>query len=332
MKLRWVMLLVTILGLSLSQNIFAHEVRPAYLQITESSPKIYEVFWKVPAQGDMRLAIHPNFPQECKTTAVPIKSQTSPAYSERKTLSCSSSLLGQSISIEGLEATKTDVLVRFIRQDGTEQTLLVNGAAPSFIIEASPSSYKVASTYLILGIEHILFGIDHLLFVLALLLLVKNTRRLIATVTAFTLAHSFTLALATLGFVHVPQQPVEAVIALSIIFVASEILRGRQGHPGMAAQWPWIIAFVFGLLHGFGFAGALSEVGLPQQAIPLALLFFNLGVEIGQLLFIASVLTLIAALRRSMLSWPQWVGYLPAQFIGVTAAFWTIERVVGFWF
>ncbi len=158
------------------------------------------------------------------------------------------------------------------------------------------SGWSVAGTYLSLGVEHILLGIDHLLFVLALLLITRGTWRLVKTVTAFTVAHSITLALATLGFVHVPQAPVEAVIALSIVFVAAEIVRVRNGRDGIAARAPWIVAFTFGLLHGFGFAGALARVGLPEGHIPLALLFFNVGVEVGQLLFIAAVL---ARWRRS---------------------------------
>ena len=185
------------------------------------------------------------------------------------------------------------------------------------------------TTYFLLGVEHILLGIDHLLFVLALLLLVPGLRMLFWTITSFTLAHSVTLAAATLGFVNFPSRPVEAIIALSILFVASEIIRWRQGHPGISRRWPWLVAFVFGLLHGFGFAGALSEIGLPEHAIPLALLFFNLGVEAGQLLFIAGVLLIWLFLKR--LNWPEWSWRMPAYAIGTVAAFWTIERVLSFW-
>ena len=192
----------------------------------------------------------------------------------------------------------------------------------------------MAATYLRLGVEHILFGIDHLLFVLALLILVQGGRRLLVTVTAFTLAHSLTLADATLGLVRMPQRPVEAVIALSIMFVATEIVRGREGRPGLRAERPWMVAFTFGLLHGFGFAGALREVGLPQQAIPVALLFFNVGVELGQLMFIASVLAVAAVARRIAqrvaLPRPAWAWRVPAYAIGTVTAYWTIERVVQF--
>ena len=192
----------------------------------------------------------------------------------------------------------------------------------------------MAATYLRLGVEHILFGIDHLLFVLALVILVQGGRRLVATITAFTLAHSLTLAGATLGLVRIPQRPVEAVIALSIMFVATEVVHGREGRPGLTAERPWVVAFTFGLLHGFGFAGALREVGLPQQAIPVALLFFNVGVELGQLLFIAFVLAVAALVRRIAqrvaLPRPAWAWRVPANAIGTVAAYWTIGRVVQF--
>ena len=204
-------------------------------------------------------------------------------------------------------------------------------ARASFRVPAETSSAQLAATYTWLGIEHILIGIDHLLFVFALLLIVREWRRLVATITAFTLAHSVTLAAATLGWMSAPQQPVEAVIALSIVFLAMEFIHGRQGRPGAAARWPWLIAFVFGLLHGFGFAGALAEVGLPQQSIPLALVFFNIGVELGQLFFIAVVLAL-AALLQSLLrpGWMQRLELLAVYTIGSLASFWLIERVAAF--
>ena len=195
----------------------------------------------------------------------------------------------------------------------------------------SESAWQIAVTYLVLGVEHILLGIDHLLFVLALLLIVGNWRTLIATITAFTVAHSITLAAATLGYVHVPQQPVEAVIALSILFLASEIMHMRRGKPGLARRWPWLVAFIFGLLHGFCFAGALSEVGLPENAIPLALLFFNIGVEVGQLLFVGGMILLYRLWRMTAMQPAPWAQALPVYAIGSVAAYWTIERVASFW-
>src|SRR6185503_3545457 len=218
--------------------------------------------------------------------------------------------------------------------DGTTQVTRLTPFAPSFVVEAAPRAMQVAATYLKLGVEHILRGIDHLLFVLALLILVKGTRRLVATVTAFTVAHSLTLAGATLGLVHVPGPPVEASIALSIVFVASEIMHRRQGKAGLTERFPWVVAFTFGLLHGFGFAGTLSEVGLPQTAIPVALLFFNVGVELGQLLFIASAFVVIALAQRVMCRigvWqPAWAWRIPPYTIGSAAMFWVIQRIAAF--
>ena len=199
---------------------------------------------------------------------------------------------------------------------------------------ASPGTFEVVQTYTVLGIEHILTGFDHLLFVLALLILVKGTRRLIATITAFTLAHSLTLFAATLGWINVPGPPVEAVIALSIVFVAGEIVHARQGRPGLTQRYPWLVAFTFGLLHGLGFAGALAEVGLPPLSIPMALLFFNVGVEIGQLIFIAVVLGAIAVVRRIArrlkIDAPSWWWRLPPYTIGGIASFWVVQRVAAF--
>jgi hydrogenase/urease accessory protein HupE len=190
----------------------------------------------------------------------------------------------------------------------------------------SGSAADAARRYVALGIEHILVGIDHLLFVLGLLLIVSGPWMLIKTITAFTLAHSITLALATLGFVDLPSGPVEAAIALSIVFLGAEILRARQGRPGLTTRRPWVVAFAFGLLHGLGFAGALTAIGLPPGEIPLALLFFNVGVEIGQLMFVAAFLALACVLRQLQVIWPRWAEPLPAYAIGTVAAFWFIER------
>ena len=214
--------------------------------------------------------------------------------------------------------------------DGSTQVTRVVPANPSFIVEVAPGNLAVAGTYLRLGIEHILLGVDHLLFVLALMMIVSSWRQLIGTISAFTVAHSITLAAATLGVVHVPAAPVEACIALSIVFVAAEIVHQRQGRPGLAARRPWVVAFAFGLLHGFGFAGALSEVGLPQAAIPLALLFFNLGVELGQLLFVVVVAAVLSVARRVPLERHRWAELLPPYAIGTTAMFWLMQRLIAF--
>jgi hydrogenase/urease accessory protein HupE len=241
-------------------------------------------------------------------------------------LSAVESLAGQELRIDGLSNTMTDALVRIEFADGREWIERLTPGTPGAIIPAGQSGWMVVVTYLKLGVEHILLGVDHLLFVLALILIAPNLRELIKAITAFTAAHSITLAAATLGFVHVPPKPVEATIALSIAFVALEIVRAREGSPGIAARAPWVVAFTFGLLHGFGFAGALSEIGLPAGHIPMALLFFNVGVEIGQLLFVAVVLSLAALVRLGRRPLPQWSALIPPYLIGSLAMFWVIQR------
>ena len=309
----------------------AHEVRPAYLQLREAGAELFDVVWKVPARGEMRLALRVRLPQRCTELAPRSRFDAGGAVTERWRVRCAGGLVGESIAIEGLEATFTDALVRIERADGGTQVRRLSPTAPSFAVEAAPGGLDVARTYLVLGVEHIALGLDHLLFVLGLLLLVEGRRRLVATITAFTVAHSVTLAASTLGWVRLSQQPVEAVIALSIVFVAGEIAHEHQGRAGWTRRWPWLVAGSFGLLHGFGFAGALREVGLPENAIPIALLFFNVGVELGQLGFIACVLAAAALARCARLPQPEGAWRVPAYGIGSLAAYWTIERVAGFW-
>ena len=312
-------------------NASAHEVRPAYLELVQTSADTFDVGFKVPARGeDARFALYLRLPKDAKNLTEPQGRFKGAAFIERWSIRHPTALVGSTLHVDGLSTTLTDVLVRIERLDGTTQVARIMPADPSLVVVAAPGGARVAWTYLGLGVEHILLGIDHLLFVLALLLLVEGSRRIVATVTAFTVAHSLTLGAAALGLVHVPQQPVEAVIALSIVFVACEIVSVGRGEPSLAQRWPWVIAFSFGLLHGFGFAGALSEIGLPEQAIPLALLFFNVGVELGQLLFIAGCLLLSMLVRRSEVPVPAAATRVAAYGIGAVAAFWTVERVAGF--
>ena len=310
---------------------FAHEVRPAYLEIHEAGAGRFGVLWKVPARGEMRLSLSVRLPARCSASEAISRTDAGGAITERWQSDCGGDLVGETITIEGLDATLTDALARFERADGTTQVARLTPAAPSFVVDSAPHTLDVAATYVWLGIEHIWLGIDHLLFLLCLLILVPERRRLIGTITAFTVAHSITLAAATLGVVRLSQAPVEAIIALSIVFVASEIAHEWQGRPGLTRRWPWLVAFAFGLLHGFGFAGALREVGLPEQAIPLALLCFNLGVETGQLAFVLAVLPLLQWGRRREKSMPRWAWRLPVYGIGSLAAFWTLERIAAFW-
>lgn len=314
-----------------AQPASAHETRPGYLELTEVEPDQYDALFKVPILSGARLKIYAVLPASC-APLTPTSIYTTPtALLERTRVSCEKGLVGQTIGIRGLEALITDVLVRIQPLEGAALMHRLRPNDASFVVPAAPSRLEVAGTYLGLGVEHILGGIDHLLFVLALLLLVRGFRLLLKTISAFTVAHSITLALATLGFVDVAGAPVEAVIALSILFLASEIAHARAGREGLTLRYPWVVAFTFGLLHGLGFAGALSEVGLPQSDIPLALFLFNVGVELGQLLFVAAVLGVVMMIRRVRIEWPEWSWQVPAYGIGSVAAFWCVQRIVAFW-
>ena len=305
--------------------------RPAYLELRESGPDQYEVMWKVPMRGDARLGVQVVFPEGTEQLTPPQGVFTANAHVERWQVRRRGGFAGQTLRIDGIERGVSDVIVRVERQDGSSQVERLLPERPQFVVLAASNALEVARAYFVLGVEHILGGIDHLLFVLSLLLIVRGGRRIFITVTAFTLAHSITLVAATLGWVRVPGPPVEAMIALSIVFVAAEAAHGLQGKPGLTARAPWVVAFSFGLLHGFGFAGALAEVGLPQRAIPVALFTFNVGVEIGQLLFIAAILAARWVLVRVPMRPPAWAHALPAYVIGAIAMFWVLERVRAFW-
>jgi len=362
----------TALLIACASSTSAHEVRPAFLELTERAPREFDVLWKVPALGGVPLAgeelphesaaldstaasgatqtmpcgcpaptaaqlargvlpIHPKLPADAQTLVPPQVERLAGAELRRWTIRTGANgLEGWEVSVHGLEATMVDVLVRIAFVDGRVVSRLLRPDAPSFIFTAETAG-PAAAGYFVLGVEHILFGIDHLLFVLCLLLLVQGLGPILKTVTAFTVAHSITLGLATLGYVNMPSAPVEAVIALSIVFLATEIAKRRAGAPSFTERQPWLVAFIFGLLHGFGFAGALSEVGLPANDIPLALLLFNVGVEAGQLLFVAAVLLVVIGLRRLASGPPAWLRPLPTYGIGAVASYWLIARVTALW-
>jgi hydrogenase/urease accessory protein HupE len=321
-------LLIVVLLVALAPGVFAHEVRPAYLELRQTGPDIYDVLWKVPGQGEnLRFGLYVEFPAACTNVTQPRGSMVNNAYTERWTVKCPGGLTGGTIHIAGLSATVVDVLVRLEHLDGSAQVTRLTPSAPSFIVEAVPGALGVARTYTVLGVGHILTGIDHLLFILSLLIITGGGWKLVKTVTAFTVSHSITLTLATLGYVHIPQRPVEATIALSIVFVAAEIVRGRRNVKGITARAPWVVAFSFGLMHGLGFASGLSEAGLPVGHIPTALLFFSIGVEAGHFLFIGVVLSLIALARRVRLPVPRWAWLVPPYAIGSVAMFWVIQRI-----
>ncbi|MBY5587369.1 HupE/UreJ family protein [Rhizobium leguminosarum] len=319
--------------LALVSTASAHEIRPAYLQIDEMGANRYKVVWRTPMLSGMRLPITLRFPDSVRNVTTPAERDLPDSLIETRVVeTMDGSLAGKRLDFVGLQATITDVLVRVHLLDGSVTTMMVHPSRPWAEIAARPGRIDVAKTFVVHGVEHILSGYDHLLFVLALMFIARSWRALLLTVTAFTAAHSITLALATLGFVHVPGPPVEAAIAFSILLLACEIIRIENGRSSITAERPWMVAFAFGLLHGLGFAGALSELALPVGDIPLALLFFNMGVEVGQLMFIAAVIGLIAVV--TLARYPAWFGrhaFKTATYaIGAMAAFWFVERVAAF--
>lgn len=307
---------------------FAHEIRPAFLQIREIEPASYDMVWKTPAQGDMRLALNVVLPSECRNVGEPRTTPVNGAVVQRWRSTCDGGLAGKQIAIENLAASLTDVILRFEPLAGSPKTLRMDGATPQVTIPVRQSVANIGGTYFGLGVEHILFGFDHLLFVLCLLILVRSPGRLLGAITAFTVAHSITLAGTTFGWIHLASAPVEACIALSIAFVAAETIRVRRSAASTTQRWPWIASFAFGLLHGFGFASALREIGLPDDAVPLALLCFNLGVEGGQILFISAVLAAKVCWQKYGPPTPAW-GWRALPYIaGIAACFWFVERTM----
>jgi len=308
----------------------AHEVRPAYLGIKQISDTEFKIIWKVPSQDGKTPKVSPEFPIDWEQISYDASILGASAQ-YNWTFVIQDPLPGQRIAFQGISKTLMDVLVNIEMIDGSRYSKLVKGSNPFYEIPEEPSVWEVIGTYTVLGIEHILFGIDHLLFVLALLFVVQGKWKLIKTITAFTLAHSITLSMAALGYASLPIAPIEAVIALSIVFLAREIIVHQQGKPSLTYQYPWLVAFTFGLLHGFGFASALSETGLPQQSIPLALLFFNVGVELGQIAFILVMLGLIYLSNRVKLNAVFLQRKTVTYIIGMVSSYWLIDRVIGFW-
>ena len=313
----------SVLGAAVVQ---AHELRPAYLEIRQLDETHFDALWKVPARGDLRLGLYVRLPESCRETEERAVYPTGDSFIERWRFECPGGLVGQPITIDGLETTLTDVLVRLQWADGQTQTVRLDASQTALQVDAAPSLRQRAGAYTSLGVEHILLGLDHLMFVFGLMLVVGSVRGLIKTVTAFTVAHSITLALAVLGILHTPPRPVEAAIALSIVFLAAEIVRARSGREGLSLRYPWIVAFAFGLLHGLGFAGALTSLGLPPGDVPVALLCFNLGVEIGQLMFVTFFGVLAWSFRTLEVKWPSWSQPIPAYALGTFAMWWFLGR------
>ena len=311
-----------------STKVLAHEIRPAYLEIKEDSVGSYSIIWKVPMLDNRIPDIYPVFEASDQL----YKNQESSdlqAHTTHMQLTTTTDIGGSELLIYNLEKTLIDAVVRIERASGEIHTLLLQPSAPKALIPNSSNRWQVARTFSVLGIEHILLGWDHLLFVFGLLLLIKRKPILISTITAFTIAHSITLAMSSLGHLSLPSAPVETVIALSVIFLGREYVMELKGHTSLTAQKPWLIAFVFGLLHGFGFAGALSNIGLPSHAVFSSLLSFNLGVEIGQLIFVFALIVLYQLFKKILIQrLSATVKIIPGYIIGGIASFWFIERLL----
>ncbi|PCJ06485.1 MAG: hypothetical protein COB16_13510 [Rhodobacteraceae bacterium] len=315
----------------------AHALEPGYLEIQALQGEVHSLFWRKPDVKGRPMDMDVLLPETCDPRSPPTPRFDGAAWVSRWTAHCDGGLVGRQITIEGLNRTNTDVLVRFQGTSGPGFTKRLTPDQPSFTLPEDPTAWQVLADYIALGTDHILSGFDHLLFVFALLLLIHDWRRLVGAITAFTLAHSITLAAASLGWLRVPAPPVEAVIALSIVFLAVELSKRRDGTLRLSERWPWLVSFSFGLLHGLGFAGALRDIGLPEGDLLMALLGFNLGVEIGQLAFVATVLVFAALVTRAAPTMGtqlrQSDGLLNtvlAYSIGSIAAFWAFERVAGF--
>ncbi|HVT89122.1 MAG TPA: HupE/UreJ family protein [Tepidisphaeraceae bacterium] len=311
----------------LTQVASAHDLLLGYLELRQTGPETFAMLWTLPAKDELR-GLHPDLPADCKTDPEPQRMQTADSFIERTIITCPGGLDGKTISLDPKWAAMLDVLVRVVRPDESTQVYRLTPVTDSFIVEAAPGWVQKAGTFLVQGIEHILMGIDHLLFVLGLLLIVDSRWMLAKTITSFTIAHSITLALAALTYTAAPALPLNAAIALSILFLGPEIIRKQRGQSSLTIRHPWVVAFAFGLLHGVGFASGLTSLGLSRHEIPLALLMFNVGVEIGQLFFVFIIIGLEHGFRKLEIYWPYWVQQIPVYVVGGLGAYWTIQRTL----
>lgn len=325
--IRWVWFALATLFL-IAQPARADELRPGYLEFTQKTDVDWTLIWKAPMRGGVTPATQPVLPKGCTAKGDPQRELGEMAVISTFAVSCKGPVAGHAIGLSNFSAAQTDVLVRVAPLGRPVQALRLTAAEPAVEIAAKPDAWQVAHTYFVIGVEHILFGYDHLLFVVSLVLLLTGFRTIAIAVTAFTVAHSITLIGTTLGFLGLPQRPVEAIIALSIVFLAVEIVKKKEGEARLSERLPWVVAFLFGLLHGFGFAGALKEIGLPESDVPTALLTFNLGVEAGQLIIVAATLGLLWAVRRLQPNWTRPAIRVSSYAIGAIASMWLLERVL----
>jgi hydrogenase/urease accessory protein HupE len=305
----------------------ADELRPGYLELTQRDDATWKVVWKAPVLGGLATRSRPAFPPFC-TQSAPRARIDGAALVAESALTCTRGLAGSKVGLAGMDAAFTDALLRIAPLNRPPQVARLTAARAMVEVSSVPDRWEVARSYFMLGVEHILTGYDHLLFVIALVLLLTRPRAIVGAATAFTVAHSLTLIGTTLGLIGLPQAPVEALIALSIVFLAVEVVKQDPAHPRLSQRAPWIVAFGFGLIHGFGFAGALREIGLPESDVPVALLTFNLGVEAGQLLIVASCLAVLALLRRFIPPAVRPAVLAASYAIGITASFWFVERMI----
>ncbi len=319
-------LLLALLALAVAIPASADELRPGYLELSQQTQTEWKLVWKAPILGGLATRAEPLLPDFCKLK-LDTPRLSGPAVVATGKVTCSKPLAGATVGLKGMEPGSTDALLRVAPLGRPVQTERLVPGNSSYIVSAVPDGWQVARTYFVIGVEHILGGFDHLLFVIALVLLLQRGRAVVAAATAFTLAHSITLAGTTLGLFGLPQAPVEASIALSIVFLAVEIVKAKPGEPRLSERVPWVVAFLFGLLHGFGFAGALREIGMPETDVPVALLTFNLGVEAGQLMIIAATMAMLAALARFAPRARRPAIIASTYVIGAVASFWFIERI-----
>ena len=313
-------------------DVSAHETQPGSLELRQVTRDRYEMTWRAPIYYGRPHPAQLAFPDHWQDVAPPSGWMLPDSQVLRRVVTVGENgVEGSRIRFPGLENTITDVFVRLNRLDGTVMTAIARPSKPFAQLRGARTWHATAGEYIGLGFNHIMTGVDHLLFVLGLLLIVKGRWLLLKTITAFTVAHSITLAIATLGYASAPLPPLNAAIALSILFLGPEIARSWKGETSLTIRFPWVVAFLFGLLHGFGFASGLSTTGMPRAEIPLALLFFNVGVELGQLVFVFTILALVQSFRTLEFRWPRWTRYLPGYAVGGLGAYWTIQRTIMLW-
>ena len=327
MSVRVLLALVCAGLILMSPAVRAHKLAPSLLDIRqESATGDYAVSWKTPRYSPTPVPIVPRLPDGCRDTSGRDATYEGTGVRVVWRMHCANPLAGALLQIEGLAENQSAALVRIAWAGGAVSQGLLNGTGEGFRVPAPAGALRVAGDYLMLGFGHILGGVDHLLFVLGLLLLARDTRQLVITITSFTAGHSVTLALAALGVLRYPVDLVEFGIALSIFVLALQLARGGAHETHVLRRWPWGAALLFGLLHGMGFAGALRDAGLPQGEIPLALLSFNVGIEAGQLAFVAVAMAFGRIFRRAAIARHGWLAWVPVYLIGVLSAYWCIER------